>query len=120
VWRLLLPSSGQKNGTCCLHLYPEDEGSKFLRNVGKALPDYTTSHPRTEYSSAYHLYIPIYKTITLHFKNSTFIEVFMMLRTSSNYLPYNINEMVFVTEKKCSFWEVEAEFLYIIYLNLVL
>jgi hypothetical protein len=26
-------------------LLPEDESRKFLRNVGKYLPDYTMSHP---------------------------------------------------------------------------
>jgi hypothetical protein len=30
----------------CVFFYPEDEGSKFLRNVGNYLPDYTVSHPK--------------------------------------------------------------------------
>jgi hypothetical protein len=29
----------------------EDEGSTFLQNVGKLLPDYTVSHPGKQYSS---------------------------------------------------------------------
>jgi hypothetical protein len=31
-------------------LYPEEGGKNFLRNVGKYLPDYTASHPTTQYN----------------------------------------------------------------------
>jgi len=34
--------------------YPEDLDSRFLRNVGKALTGYTTSHLRRQYSLVYH------------------------------------------------------------------
>jgi hypothetical protein len=34
-----------------LYLEPEDVSGIFLRNVGKCLLDYTTSHPRRQYSS---------------------------------------------------------------------
>jgi hypothetical protein len=43
-------------GTCCLHHqgdYPDDEGSKYLCNVSKLLPDYMVQHPRIQPSSCY-------------------------------------------------------------------
>jgi hypothetical protein len=33
-------------GTCCLHHRPDDGGRKYLRNVGKFLPDYTALQTR--------------------------------------------------------------------------
>jgi hypothetical protein len=32
---------------------PEDGGSVFLQNVSELIPDYTVSHPRTQYSALY-------------------------------------------------------------------
>jgi hypothetical protein len=29
--------------------YPKDAGGTFLRNVSKLLPDYTISHPKTQF-----------------------------------------------------------------------
>jgi hypothetical protein len=35
----------------CDAVYPEDGGSRFLRNIGEHLPDYTVSHPRRQAGS---------------------------------------------------------------------
>jgi hypothetical protein len=46
--------------TCCLHhqvtYRPDDGGSKYLYNVGKLLPDYTTLQARRQPSPAYTVY----------------------------------------------------------------
>jgi hypothetical protein len=42
----------EKARAVCLHgllFDPEDGGNTFVRNVGKLLPDYITSHPRRQY-----------------------------------------------------------------------
>jgi hypothetical protein len=41
-------------GPCCLHHQddrPNDGGSKYLRNVGKLLPDYAALQPRRQSTS---------------------------------------------------------------------
>jgi hypothetical protein len=40
--------SGELLGSLSLHSVSEVGGSTFLRNMGKLLPDYTTSHPGRE------------------------------------------------------------------------
>jgi hypothetical protein len=35
----------------CDAVYPEDGGSRFLRNIGEHLLDYTVSHPRRQAGS---------------------------------------------------------------------
>lgn len=49
-WNLKL--SQQFEGICCVHLqigHPENDGSKFFRNVCKFIPDYIMSDPRRQY-----------------------------------------------------------------------
>jgi hypothetical protein len=42
---------GEENSKACWRtLYPEDGGITFLRDVGKLLSDYVSSHPRRLYS----------------------------------------------------------------------
>lgn len=43
--------------TSSLHFYPEDNSSKSVRKFGKCLPGYAVSHPRSEYSSRFLIFL---------------------------------------------------------------
>jgi hypothetical protein len=63
--------------TSCLHFqipilfYPEDGGSKFFRNNGSYLSNYTVSHPTRQLSSHCPLYEPEISYVTQDFHEFT-------------------------------------------------